>query len=314
VNGEYPLEDLIVTKTLKGSYKDRTKIAHATLVDRMGERGDEKPQVNDRIPYVYVDVKGKDIKLQGDRIEHPDYIREHGLSPDYQFYITNQLLKPIAQIFALCVEKLPNYSYPSSYWIQADEELKENKIYGENVLKRHSRIVALKQKEVIELLFDDFIIKKSKVSKKKVVIQKHTLSFDETPKITLSVVDVKEIKKFKGSFQFTLKNQLLEETEILVDKKNQRSKSNAITVMMTQILKLLITNHHKLMEERGILLDIDKRYANILKKSLEEHSSVNDSLDNAVKDNDFDKIDEYTTMVSSFKIAQQIYNYKYMFL
>ena len=33
--------------------------------------------------------------LQGDRIEHPDYIREMGLQPDYKFYITNQINKKV---------------------------------------------------------------------------------------------------------------------------------------------------------------------------------------------------------------------------
>ena len=45
-------------------------------------------------------------KLQGDRIEHPDYIREHKLKPDYYFYITNQIMKPVAQIYCLIAEKL----------------------------------------------------------------------------------------------------------------------------------------------------------------------------------------------------------------
>jgi DNA polymerase delta subunit 1 len=314
VNGEYPLEDLIVTKTLKGSYKDRTKIAHATLVDRMGERGDEKPQVNDRIPYVYIDVKGEHIKLQGDRIEHPDYIREHGLSPDYQFYITNQLTKPIAQIFALCVEKLPNYSYPPSYWIQADEELKYNKIYGDNELKRHSRIVALKQKEATYLLFDDFVIKKEKVSRKKVVIQKFTLSLDETPKITLSVTEMKEQKHFKGVFEFSLKNQILYKEDIIIDNKKRTSKKLAITLMMLKIMKLLVKDYSKLLEEKGLLLNLEKSYTTMLKKTLDEHDKLNDNLDKAVSEADFESIEDNTVMIQSFKIVQMIYHYKYMFL
>jgi DNA polymerase delta subunit 1 len=314
INGEYPLEDLIVTKTLKGTYKDRTKIAHATLVDRMGERGDEKPQVNDRIPYVYIDVKGEHIKLQGDRIEHPDYIREHGLMPDYQFYITNQLTKPIAQIFALCVEKLPNYSYPPSYWMQADEELRSNTIYGDNDLKRHSRIVALKQKETIALLFDEFVIKKERVSRKKVVIQKHTLSLDETPKISLSVTDMKVQKQFKGEFELTVKNTVIHVDEFFIDKKNRMSKKQAITLMMLKIMKLLENDHSELIQEKGILLNLEKSYMTTLKKALEDHEKLNENLDKAVSEADFESIYDNTEMIESFKIAKMIYRYKYMFL
>jgi hypothetical protein len=44
---------------------------------------------------------------QGDRIEIPSYIVEQGLTPDYAFYITNQIAKPVAQVFGLVLEKLP---------------------------------------------------------------------------------------------------------------------------------------------------------------------------------------------------------------
>ena len=39
--------------------------------------------------------------LQGDRIEHPDYIHENGLEIDYKFYITNQIMNPVKQVLDL---------------------------------------------------------------------------------------------------------------------------------------------------------------------------------------------------------------------
>jgi hypothetical protein len=44
---------------------------------------------------------------QGDRIETPGYIIEKGLKPDYIFYITNQIAKPISQVFGLVLDRLP---------------------------------------------------------------------------------------------------------------------------------------------------------------------------------------------------------------
>jgi hypothetical protein len=32
---------------------------------------------------------------------------EQGLKPDYMFYITNQIAKPVAQVFGLVVDRLP---------------------------------------------------------------------------------------------------------------------------------------------------------------------------------------------------------------
>ena len=39
--------------------------------------------------------------LQGDRIEHIDYIRTKKLPIDYEFYITNQIMNPVKQVLDL---------------------------------------------------------------------------------------------------------------------------------------------------------------------------------------------------------------------
>jgi DNA polymerase elongation subunit (family B) len=79
-------------------YVDRTRIVHAVLADRMSLRDPgNKPQSNDRIPYVYV-ITENDVEVQGDRVEHPDFVIEHNLKIDYLFYITNQIMKPAIQI------------------------------------------------------------------------------------------------------------------------------------------------------------------------------------------------------------------------
>ena len=58
-----------------------------------------KPQVNDRIPFIYIDVtwnKSSYFQLQGDKIEHPMII-QNKLKPDYEHYITNQIMKPVVR-------------------------------------------------------------------------------------------------------------------------------------------------------------------------------------------------------------------------
>ena len=101
LKGEYPIDKFIITKTLKNDYKDRTRIVHAVLADRMGERdAGSKPSSNDRIPYVYVITNGN-VKLQGERVEHPKYVIEHKIPLDYLFYITNQIMLPSLQFLEL---------------------------------------------------------------------------------------------------------------------------------------------------------------------------------------------------------------------
>jgi DNA polymerase elongation subunit (family B) len=107
--GKFSMNKLTITKSLRAEYADPTRIAHKVLAERIGARDPgNKPSTSDRIPFVYIrSPDGVAPKLQGDRIETPSFIRENGLTPDYAFYITNQIAKPVAQVFGLEVESMP---------------------------------------------------------------------------------------------------------------------------------------------------------------------------------------------------------------
>lgn len=326
VSGEYPIEDLIITKTLKGSYKDRTKIAHCVLADRMGERDPgNKPQVNDRVPYVYIQTS-EDVKLQGDRIENPEYIVEHNITPDYQFYITNQLIKPICQIYALCVDKLQGYNHPPDYWNKWDDELKTSKTYCDSEQKRHNRICAIKEQEAEALLFSEFLTKPKKLrslasektpagsKKKSIKIQKYELEQSTTPTITLSVKENKELKEYIGAFKFSINSETLIEKEISVSKKNLQKTQATNRIMMDVLKTVIVPPYSDIIEKNGIVLQLDKYYTRVLKTTIEEHELIMDNLRDAEKTQDIEKHNEYTVLLTSFNIAKVIYKYKHMFL
>ena len=106
VDEKYPIEKLIITKSLRSGYKNPKSIAHKVLADRITARDPgNKPGPGDRIPFAYIVVPGKKV-LQGDKIETPSFIAENKLKIDYSFYITNQIMKPVQQLFALVLEKI----------------------------------------------------------------------------------------------------------------------------------------------------------------------------------------------------------------
>ena len=112
MNNEVPLEKFIITKSLRDDYKNPTQIAHRVLADRMESRdAGTAPKVGDRLAFIYV-AENKGKSKQGDRIEEVGYVREKGLHPDTEFYITNQIQNPVAQLFALCIEDLDGYVPP----------------------------------------------------------------------------------------------------------------------------------------------------------------------------------------------------------
>jgi len=147
MKNEYPLEKFILSKQLRDDYKNPGQIAHRVLADRMEERdAGNKPQVGDRLAYVYV-ANRKDEKKQGDKIEHVDYVREKKLKPDVELYITNQIQNPVAQLFALAIEDLDGYKkrdYAKFY-----EDYRETLDEEESTLK----VLKLKEKDLDSLLF-----------------------------------------------------------------------------------------------------------------------------------------------------------------
>ena len=121
-SGEFDLSKFIITKSLRGYYKNPQQIAHKVLADRMAERDPgNKPKSNDRIPYAYIQLKDEQLYdyenpyksgirkgepreknvMQGDRIEHVDHILKKKLKLDYEFYITNQIMNPVKQVLDL---------------------------------------------------------------------------------------------------------------------------------------------------------------------------------------------------------------------
>ena len=86
IDQKCPIEKLIITKSLRSDYKNPQQIAHKVLADRMGVRDTgNKPNTGDRIPYAYIHNTTKGA-LQGDRIEHPDYIKQQRLPELFILY------------------------------------------------------------------------------------------------------------------------------------------------------------------------------------------------------------------------------------
>jgi DNA polymerase elongation subunit (family B) len=70
LSGKYDIDKFVVSKSLKTNYKNKTKITHAILADRMGERDPgNKPQSNDRIPFVFIEEKHIKCKISGEPVD-----------------------------------------------------------------------------------------------------------------------------------------------------------------------------------------------------------------------------------------------------
>tara|TARA_R110001599_G_scaffold26607_1_gene93792 strand:- start:902 stop:1576 length:675 start_codon:yes stop_codon:yes gene_type:complete len=158
VDEKYGMDKLIITKALRSGYKNPKQIAHKVLADRMGARDSgNKPSNGDRIAFVYIDNPDRKA-LQGDRIETPEYIKENNLHINYSFYITNQIMKPLQQVFALVLENLKGFRIKKGEslrrWKTELKALKKDYPDQEQYKKKED---SLRNKEVKALLFDDYL-------------------------------------------------------------------------------------------------------------------------------------------------------------
>jgi DNA polymerase elongation subunit (family B) len=160
VEQKYPIDKLIITKSLRSYYKNPLLIAHKVLADRMGKRDPgNKPASGDRIPFVYINVKkqGKTI-LQGDKIEHPEYIKKHNTKIDYGFYITNQIMKPVLQLFAIVLEDMREFKRDEKMYHHKVNLLDASPIYSKDVEKRNKKVQSIREEYIKRYIFDKYIL------------------------------------------------------------------------------------------------------------------------------------------------------------
>lgn len=158
IDNKFDMNMFVISKTLASFYKDEDSIAHKVLASRMYDRDPgTAPASNERVPYIFIKIKeepGVDY-LNGDRIEHVDYVRKYNLQIDYEKYIESQLVKPISQIFELIVEKLPMFPYGLGYYDEMTN-IWYNK-YNGDIEKTEKKIKQLKAIMVKKLIFQPLI-------------------------------------------------------------------------------------------------------------------------------------------------------------
>ena len=163
VTGNVPIEKLVITKSLRSFYKNPQSIAHKVLADRIGQRDPgNKPTSGDRIPFVYIVnqlAEKKQKVLQGEKIETPTFIKDNKLPIDYSFYISNQIMKPLLQLFGLVLENIWLSQKPPRRVkvVNFNKDIEKMRLEIEDDKKCEQKINKMKDKEVQLLIFDKYL-------------------------------------------------------------------------------------------------------------------------------------------------------------
>ena len=159
INGNVSMDKLAITKALRSGYKNPNQIGHFVLAERIGKRDPgNKPKPGDRMKFVFI-VNDTPKALMGDKIETTEFIVENNLKIDYTHYITNQLMKPLQQLFGLALEEIWRLQGKTSAIKTYNRELKKLTTEFpdiETFMKKKEKYCSAKVKA---LLFDDVLNK-----------------------------------------------------------------------------------------------------------------------------------------------------------
>jgi DNA polymerase I len=107
-------KDIIDDLTMTRMYSKRrehykNKQPHITVAEKMEHRTGSLPPVGERIPFVI--TAGKDLFVN--RAEDPEYVREHNVSLDVDYYVKKQIIPPVERILGVFGVDLANLDYDS---------------------------------------------------------------------------------------------------------------------------------------------------------------------------------------------------------
>ena len=159
IDGNVPMDKLMITKALRSDYKNPLQIGHWVLAERIGKRDPgNRPKPGDRMKFVFI-VNSDKKALMGDKIETPEFIAKNNIQIDYTHYITNQLMKPLQQLFGLALE--PIWEHQNKRGAIKTHRQEIAKIESQNTdmevfMKKKEKCCSTKVKR---LLFDKFLTK-----------------------------------------------------------------------------------------------------------------------------------------------------------
>jgi DNA polymerase I len=137
------IEKLVLTRTLTRkteSYKN--KQPHLTVAENLKKRTGVMPSIGTRIPFVIVAGKG----LFVDRAEDPDYVREHNVPIDVDYYVKKQILPPVERILEVFGVNVSSLDFDSKQKGLFDFEAKKPEVKKQE----KEKVSQWKSKEIVQ--------------------------------------------------------------------------------------------------------------------------------------------------------------------
>jgi len=101
LRGEVPFEQLVLSKALRGGYKNELQ-PHLLVARKVAARRGYAVPSGERVAFVY--VKNPGAQSLSEKAEDPQFAAEHALPADALHYLEHQLLEPLCGLLKPLVE------------------------------------------------------------------------------------------------------------------------------------------------------------------------------------------------------------------
>ena len=145
--GGVPIDKFVVSKTLRGGYKNAAQ-PHVYVADKIRRRRGYPVNHGERVPYVFIEDLTKPDALQAERAEDPKYAEEHDLPLDVLYYLDHQLQSPIVSLFELMVDDAEDAVFGDDRIAPTLAEMRARRAGALRVAKRVRKNVANHQPEI----------------------------------------------------------------------------------------------------------------------------------------------------------------------
>lgn len=147
LRGAIDIDKFIVSKTLRGGYKNATQ-PHVFVAEKLRRRRGHAVNHGERVPYVFVEDLAKPDALQAERAEDPAFARDNNLVLDHVYYIEHQLQSPIRCLLELMVDDPADAVFGHPDIAPIMKELKDRRALALRAAKRVRKNAANGQPEI----------------------------------------------------------------------------------------------------------------------------------------------------------------------
>jgi DNA polymerase delta subunit 1 len=147
LSGDYPVDKFVVSKSLRGDYKNAAQ-PHVHVAAKLASRRGYPVPTGSRVPYVFVENLDAPLSLQAERAEDPQFVVDNDLPLDVLYYLEHQIKSPVCALLDVLVDDAETSVFDHESIKPAMDELRRRHQDAVRRFKRVTKNTANRQLEI----------------------------------------------------------------------------------------------------------------------------------------------------------------------